>query len=436
MITRLTATNLDILNSLTESLFTVDKEFRILFMNSAAEKLTGFNLDDVKGKICKRVFECDLCVKDCAIIKALESNTPIHDLRSIINTKSGKKISIKLNATVLHDNNHEPVGGVVSFRKYDFNNDIESIESFYGIVGSSKIMTDLFSLVNEISLSNAAVLIEGETGTGKELFANSIQATSVRKDKCFLKVNCSAIPHNLLASELFGHAKGSFTDADKDRIGRFEIADKGTIFLDEIAEMPPSMQTQLLRVLQEGTFERVGESVTRKVDVRVIAATNMNIKDAIKQGKFREDLYYRLNVIPLRVPPLRERLDDIPLLVSHFIQKFNPQYNKKIYEIDEDALDILMQYNFPGNIRELENIIEYAFIRTKKDSSICRCSLPCYIKEQPDCDKKILGKERQINADDLLLLLRENKWNKTKVAELLNVNRTTLWRHLKEFGIE
>ncbi len=436
MLTELTATNLDILNSLTESLFTVDKEFRILFMNSAAEKLTGFNLDDVKGKICKRVFECDLCIKDCAIIKALESNTPIHDLRSIINTKDGKKLSIKLNAAVLHDKNKEPIGGVVSFRKYDFYNDVESIESFYGIVGSSKVMLDLYNLVNEISLSNAAVLIEGETGTGKELIANAIQATSIRKDRCYIKVNCSAIPPNLLASELFGHVKGSFTDADKDRIGRFEMADKGTIFLDEIAEMPTSMQTQLLRVLQEGTFERVGESVTRKVDVRVIAATNMDIKEAIKQGKFRGDLYYRLNVIPFSVPPLRKRMNDIPLLVKHFIQKFNPQYSKRICEIDDDALDILMQYNFPGNVRELENIIEYSFVRTKKDSSICRCSLPCYLKEQEDCDKKNFRVERQITAEELLLLLRENKWNKTKVAELLNINRTTLWRHLKEFGIE
>jgi transcriptional regulator with PAS, ATPase and Fis domain len=369
-------------------------------------------------------------------VKALESNAPIYDLRSIINTKYGRKISIKLNAAVLHDANREPVGGVVSFKKYDFNNEIEEIEKFYGIVGSSKVMKDIYNLVNEISISDAAVLIEGETGTGKELIANAIQATSCRKNKCFLKVNCSAIPPNLLASELFGHARGSFTDADKDRVGRFEMADKGTIFLDEIAEMPLSMQTQILRVLQEGTFERVGESFTRQVNVRVIAATNKNIKNAILEGKFREDLYYRLSVIPFQVPPLRKRLDDLPLLVKHFIQKFNPIYNKNICGLDHDVLEVLMHYNYPGNIRELENIIEYSFLRTKKDSSICRCSLPCYIKNQANIDRKLFRTERQINADELLQLLREYKWNKTKVAELLNVNRTTLWRHLKDFGIE
>ncbi|MBL1215317.1 MAG: sigma 54-interacting transcriptional regulator [Ignavibacteriae bacterium] len=436
MIAELTASNLDILNSLTESLFTVDKEFRILFMNSAAEKLTGFNLKDVKGKICKRVFECDLCLNDCAIVKALESRTAVSNLRSVISKNDGTKIEIKLNASILNNDLGEPIGGVVTFNEYDTKNRVEPIESFFGIVGFTNSMLDIYNLINEISLSNAAVLIEGETGTGKELVANAIQANSLRRENCYLKVNCSSFSQELLASELFGHVKGAFTDAKEDRIGRFELADSGTIFLDEIAEMPHSMQIQLLRVLQEGTFERVGEAITRKVDVRIIAATNRNLTDAIREGRFRQDLYYRLNVIPFHVPPLRERLNDIPPLTKHFIQKFNLQYNKNIIDIDDDAMEILMNHDFPGNVRELENIIEYTFVRTKKDHSICRCSLPCFLKQDINCGKRKMKVEKKITADILLTMLKENKWNKKKVAESLNVNRSTLWRYLKEFNIE
>jgi transcriptional regulator with PAS, ATPase and Fis domain len=237
-----------------------------------------------------------------------------------------------------------------------------------------------------------------------------------------------------MASELFGHVKGAFTDAVSDRVGRFELADKGTIFLDEITEMSPRMQTQILRVIQEGTFERLGESVTRKTDLRVIAATNLNMQEAITNGQFREDLFYRLNVIPVKVPPLRKRKEDIPYFVSHFLTKFNLLYSKNIIDIDPDALDILMEYDWPGNVREFENAIEYAFIRTKLKNSIGKCALPPDIKNKMESGCKEFKPFflKDISQHELIELLGNNKWNQTFVAKKLQINRTTLWRYLKK----
>jgi len=425
----------EILDSLAEGLFTVDKDFKINFFNSAAEKISGYKREDVLGKICKHVFNTNLCESDCPIAKALLNGNNIYDLESKYNCFDLKSFPVKINATVLKNSKNEPVGGVVSFR--DITNLIEidkylSTKNYHGIVGYSKSMMEIFELIEEISNSNASVLIQGETGTGKELIANAIQETSRRREQKFVKVNCSVLPHNLLASELFGHVKGAFTDAVSDRIGRFELADKGTIFLDEITEMPLNMQAQILRVIQEGAFERVGESVTRKVDVRIIAATNLKIKEALTTGKFREDLFFRLNVIPIEVPPLRNRKDDITFLIKHFIQKFNLIYKKNILDIDVDALDMLMQYDWPGNVREFENAIEYAFVRTKRENSICKCCLPPSIRNSVKIKCKeetvTLGK---INSRELFDLLEKNKWNKSAVAKILGVDRTTIWRYLK-----
>jgi two-component system response regulator AtoC len=275
-------------------------------------------------------------------------------------------------------------------------------------------------------------LIQGESGTGKELVANAIKATSKRKSKPFVKVNCSVFPENLLASELFGHVKGAFTDAVKDRLGRFELANEGTIFLDEIAEMPLQTQVQLLRVLQEGTFERVGESIPRKSDVRVIAATNIKIAEALKSGKLREDLYFRLNVIPIFIPPLRERVEDIPHLVNSFIKEFSKVYNKQIEDIDNEALDALIKYYWPGNVRELENIIEFLVVRTKQQI-IQFDSMPDSLKAAKNNFQSVTEHKRE-NPSELIQILEKHKWNKTKAAEELGVGRTTLWRMLKSLN--
>jgi len=433
----------EILNSLSEGIFSVDKEYKIRFFNSSAEKITGLNREQVIGKFCKDVFRSKFCDNQCPIVNVLELKKPIYDLETHFKF-NGMLKPVKLNSSIINNENSEPVGGVISFREV-----IPSVKTeeylkknhqFCGIVGLCKSMTDIFNLAIEIAESDASVLIAGETGTGKELIADAIQATSRRKDKPFVKVNCAVLPPNLLASELFGHIKGAFTDAVKDRTGRFELADNGTIFLDEIAEMPVQMQLQLLRVIQNGTFEKVGESNTRKVDVRVIAATNLNIEKAIKEGKFREDLFFRLNVIPVTVPPLRERKNDILFLAKHFLKKFSMIYKKEIIEIEQDALDCLIKYDWPGNVRELENAIEFAFIRTNSFESMSICKLPPAIRENYNCRKiEIEANSQQadsLKANEILSLLNRHKWNKSKVAREMGINRTTLWRHIKNFGLE
>jgi PAS domain S-box-containing protein len=425
----------DILDSIGEGLLTVDKNFKVNFFNRAAEQITGYNRDEVLGQFCKYVFKCEMCETKCPIGIILETGNSLYDFRSSIEIKDGSRKPVKLNAAILKNEDKDPVGGVISFRDLSeleaLKKDLSSTSSFYGIIGHGKAMQEIFKLIQEISNSDTTVLIQGESGTGKEMIANAIQATSKRKAEAFVKVNCSVFPENLLASELFGHIKGSFTDAVKDRPGRFEIANKGTIFLDEIAEMPLQTQVQLLRVLQEGTFERVGESITRKTDVRVIAATNLNVNEAIKKGKLREDLFYRLNVIPILIPPLRERVEDIPYLANHFISDYAQLYKKEIKDISDEALQLSINYSWPGNVRELENLIEYAVVRAKTNTIEIE-NFPINISITNETKKKSVQEFKRENPSKLVQLLEKHKWNKTKVAEELGIGRTTLWRRLKK----
>ncbi|WKZ68260.1 MAG: sigma 54-interacting transcriptional regulator [Melioribacteraceae bacterium] len=429
-----------ILDSLAEGVFVVDKEFKLIFVNKAAEKLLGRKSDDFLGSVCKSFCDSDQCQISCPIAEVLITGKKVYDLEANYQKSDGKSLPVKVNASVLEDDENNPIGGIVSFRDDSVNKSIEKLigsdSHFNGIVGRSKQMIEVFSTIKEIAESEATVLISGETGTGKELVANAIHAASNRSNKPFVKVNCAVLPENLLASELFGHVKGAFTDAVKDRIGRFELADGGTIFLDEIAEMPLHLQTQLLRILQEGTFERVGESMTRKIDVRVIAATNKNLKSEIANKKFREDLFYRLNVLPISIPPLREREDDILILAQFFVDKYAQKYNKNIKEISPDTIDLIQSYNWPGNVRELENAIEYSFVRSKRADSVCLCCLPPHIRPQQECKKQLHPRiiERDEKAEELLSLLRKNHWNKTKVAKLLGVDRSTIHRRLNNIS--
>lgn len=432
-----------ILNSLAEGVITVDKEFKITFINEAATKMTGFQRDEVIGKICKNVFKSEYCSENCPIARILKFGKSIFDYDSQIECKDSIPIPIRLNAALLKDENDNPSGGVITFRDISILKKIEGLlqeeSNFHGIISNSKTMKDIFTLVEQIADSDAPVLITGETGTGKELIANAIQTLSKRNNSKYVKVNCSVIPANLLASELFGHAKGAYTDAQKERVGRFELADGGTIFLDEIGEMPLQMQPQILRVVQDGTFERLGESTTKSVDVRIITATNIDLEKAIAEGKFREDLLYRLNVIHINLPSLKKRIDDIPLLANHFLKKYTIIYKKNIPYIDDECIEHLTRWHYPGNIRELENAIEYAVIRNKPDKSLCICAFPAKIRENIFCSQK-----NNVIPDDvlpfenasLLELLNQHKWNKTKVAQILGVDRTTLWRKLKAMGIK
>ncbi len=426
-----------ILDSISEGVFTVDKNFRIQFFNRAAENITGHHREEVLGRFCKQVFQAHSCTDDCPITRVLQTGSNVTDFKTRIRHGSRETIPIKLNASVLFGTQDDPIGGVVSFRSLADNGSGDRppahAAEFHGVVGRSRAMRQVFDLVEEISDSGATVLIRGESGTGKEMIANAIHATSRRRDKPLIKINCSVFPPDLLASELFGHIKGAFTGAMKDRPGRFELADGGTLFLDEVAEMPLQMQVQLLRVLQEGTFERIGESVTRRTDVRVIASTNVDIARALREGKFREDLYYRLNVIPLELPPLRERLEDVPHLVKHFLRKFSMTTGKKIHDIEDEALDCLVQYPWPGNVRELENALEYAFARTT-EAVIRLARLPLVIRRSYGQFHRFPAPKTD-EAWQLLALLERHHWNRTNVARELGIGRTTLWRKMKSLGI-
>lgn len=431
----------EILDNIAEGVFTVDKNFKINFFNRAAEDITGYNRAEAIGRFCKHVCQADMCVTRCPVAIALEIGKKVSDYEGRFRHHNGSEIHIRLNATVLRDESGEAVGGVISFRDISYlekiQTGLEKSTHYHGIIGHSKKMQEIFQLIEEIRDSDAAVLITGESGTGKEMIANAIQATSLRHEKPFVKINCSVFSPQLLASELFGHVKGAFTGAVKDRVGRFELAHTGTIFLDEVVEMPLEMQTQLLRVLQEGTFERVGESITRKVDVRIVAATNKDVDCALKDGKLREDLYYRLNVIPIHVTSLRDRAEDIPHLIQHMIQKYSFLTNKQISEIDSEAFDLIAGYPWPGNVRELENTIEYAFARTSDKAQIKVINLPARIREGTK-NYQGLSKINIHNGEviRILDLLEKYHWNKTKVAKIMGIGRTTLWRKMQKYGIE
>ena len=311
---------------------------------------------------------------------------------------------------------------------------------FENIVGTSNEMLGVLSMVAKVAKTESTVLISGESGTGKELIAKAIHLNSRRKNRSFVTINCGALPENLQESELFGHVRGAFTGAIREKRGLFQEANGGSLFLDEVGETAPSTQVKLLRFLQDGEIRRVGDNEAINVDVRLIAATNQNLEKAIEEGRFREDLYYRLNVIPIDIPPLRKRRDDIPLLVNHFLQKFVAKTNKKVTSVSQEAMAILTTWNWPGNVRELENVIERAVILTNK-SMIMLEDLPLSIhgsyskipESEDDIGEKTL---EQLEKHFILKTLEKYNWNQKKVSEILNISTTTLWRKLKAYGIE
>ncbi len=311
---------------------------------------------------------------------------------------------------------------------------LEKRYSFGNILGKNTRMQEVFELISDIANTDSTVLIQGESGTGKELIARAIHFNSHRKNKPFVVANCSAYSQNLLESELFGHEKGSFTGAIRRKIGRFELANGGTIFLDEIGEVSPPTQILLLRVLQDHRFERVGGEETLEVDVRVIAATNKNLTEEMKKGTFREDLYYRLNVIPIFVPPLRERKDDIPLLASYFLQKFSQERKKEVTTFSPEVMEVLLAHSWPGNVRELENVIDHAIIISKQDKVVPR-DLPQFLFQKPLPIQEFTTLE-DYEKNLILRTLQETNWNKHKASKKLNINRSTLYGKIKRYGLE
>ncbi len=439
MTTQLEQCTSTILDSIAEGVFTVDKDWHITTFNRAAEEIIGISHNEAIGRICRDVFHSSICDAQCALRESIEHNKQITRSIYIINV-DGERIPIKISATPLKDIKGNIIGGVETFINLSeiitLRKELYNKYSFSDIISKNKQMQNIFAILPDLAESDSTVLIEGDSGTGKELIALALHNLSRRKDKPCIIVNCAALPDTLLESELFGYKKGAFTDAYQDKLGRFALAEGGTIFLDEIGDVSPALQVHLLRVLQEKTYEPLGSTKSLKADVRIITATNKRLKDLMEQGKFREDLYYRLNVIRLYLPPLKERPEDIPLLIEHFVHKFRDLKGKNIIGISDEALIILMQYDFPGNIRELENIIEYSFILCKSDL-IEPQHLPEKFRPYKENNLSIstIKTLAEIEKQAIYNALVRNNWKRMATAKELNIDKGTLRRKILKYNL-
>jgi PAS domain S-box-containing protein len=430
-----------ILDSVSEGVFTVDLDWRITFFNQAAEKITGIQRQEAIGKYCRDVLRADVCETDCTLRQTMKTGKPIMNKAVHIIDAQGKKRAITISTALLKDRTGKIIGGVETFRDTSLieqlRKEIQGRYSCEDIISQSRKMQDIFAVLPNIAESNTTILIEGESGTGKELFARAIHNLSFRRDKPFVAVNCGALPHTLLESELFGYKAGAFTDAKKDKPGRFSLAQGGTIFLDEIGDISASVQVKLLRVLQDKTYEPVGGISPVKADVRIIAASNKKLDQLVKEGNFRDDLYYRINVMKLQLPPLKDRKEDIPLLVEHFISRFNQLHNKNICCATNEVTAILLSYEYPGNVRELENIIEHCFVLCEGEIIEAK-HLPSTVRPSTRTELEHTNESATIKQMEIILIkqaIKRNKGNKTAAAKQLGIDKSTLFRKMKAFDI-
>jgi PAS domain S-box-containing protein len=434
-----------ILDSIADGVFTVDGDWTITSFNRAAERITGVPREEAIGQKCFDVFRADICQESCALRKTLETGKEQINLRVTVLNHEGKSIPISISTAVLRDDRGEAIGGVETFRDLSteemLRKEIGGRYTFADIISKNHKMRGIFDVLPDIAQSESTVLIEGASGTGKELFARALHDLSRRGGKPFVAVNCAALPDTLLESELFGYVKGAFTDAKQDKPGRFALAAGGTIFLDEIGDVSTALQVKLLRVLQEREFEPLGSTGAVKADVRVIAATNSVLSDLVAEGRFRQDLFYRINVVRIILPPLSDRREDIPLLVDCFVHRFNASKGKEIDRVAPEVMAALMRHDFPGNIRELENIIEHAFVLCH-GPEIHLEHLPPELVEKAnspkttDADYVVNGSLREAEADAILDALRNHGGHRQRAAEELGIDVTTLWRKMKKFQIE
>lgn len=437
---------MNIVDTMRDGLMVVDPDGNILFFNRGAEEITGYSRSEVIGKPCV-LLDSDTCVvltasgrqKSCELFK----KGMICNKRCRIRARDGRAVYLLKNAVALKDSVTEEIIGAVETMTditslYMKELELEELKEelrkeywFMGLLGKSEPMQNLYEQIRNAATSEASVLIQGESGTGKNLVAKALHSLSRRKDGPFIGLNCASLNEHLLESELFGHKKGSFTGAISDRIGRFEAANNGTIFLDEIGDMPLIMQAKLLKVLEEKVVERVGEHKPIPVNVRLISATNHDLNKLVSEEKFREDLFYRINSIVIKTPPLRERVEDIPVLAFHFLKKIAVVNNKDIRRISPHALEVLETYNWPGNVRQLINALDYSAITCKSDT-VEITDLPDYILHT----KKPEAGDNHVDRERIRLALLMFKGNKTLTAKHLGISRVTLWKKLKEYGID
>ncbi|MBD3169775.1 MAG: PAS domain-containing protein [candidate division Zixibacteria bacterium] len=431
---------LTIVDSISDGVFAVDNELKITFLNQSAERITGYTEQEAIGKRCKEIFRSNICDDNCALKETMSTGKPVVNRPVCMTNKSGKNVPISISSALLKDMDGNIIGGVETFRDLDLvdrlRKDFQAKYTMEDMVSRNKAMLEMFEILPAIANSDSAVLIEGETGTGKELVARALHRLSSRNKNDFISINCGALPDNLLESELFGYIAGAFTDAKTDKKGRFALADKGTLFLDEIADISPAMQVKLLRVLQEKTYEPLGATKSERSDARIVAASIKPLDELVDEGEFRPDLYYRINVVKLVIPPLRERNEDIPLLVDHFIGQFNRLRKKDISGLSPPALNLLMNHDFPGNVRELENIIEHAFV-------LCRGGLirpehlPNHIQYSRSTPAiEVSNSMKDMESLFILAALKRNNWSRKETSRELGIHPTTLYRKIKKLGLK
>ncbi len=429
-----------ILESISDGVFTVDLDWRITSFNRAAEKITGINRDEAIGRPCSEVFRSSMCEAECALRQTLQTGKPIIGKSGYIIDASGTRIPISVSTAVLRGPKGAITGGAETFRDLSeveaLRRELEGRLQVGELVSRNPLMQKLFEALPAIAASPSTVLILGETGTGKDLLARTIHDLSPRRNGPFVAVNCAALPETLLESELFGYKSGAFTGAVKDKPGRFAIAKGGTIFLDEIGDVSPALQVRLLRVLDEHTYEPLGATRSEAADVRVVVATNKDLAEQTRKGAFREDLYYRVNVVRLELSPLRRRKEDIPLLVERFIERFNRLQRKSVQGISAEALSLLMARDWPGNVRELENVIERAFILCS-DGFLEIAHLPEEVKRQGASAStySIQTAHDLLETQTIRAALERNHYNRTAAARELRIHKTTLFRKMKRLGI-
>ena len=442
-----------IVDTMTDGLMVVDSEGVIVSINQAMEEISGYSKGELIGKSCE-LLECDTCFKTradghdkyCALFK----DGVVTRRKCTLRKKDGSRIHLYKNATILKDRSDRVIGGVETWTDLTevvakdrvisrLRKELSSEDAFHGILGKSAAMVQVFDLISSAAQSEAPVIIYGESGTGKELIASAIHKLGPRRKGPFIKVNCAALSESLLESELFGHVKGAFTGADRTRVGRFEAANGGDIFLDEIGDLPLSTQVKLLRVLQEKEIEKVGDHRPLSIDVRILAATNQDLSTLMEEGRFREDLYYRIGVIPIHLPPLRERREDVPLLIEAFINRIHLKADKPISGMSREALDLLFSYDWPGNVRELINVIEYSFVLCH-EGEIMPNHLPARVtgKQPSMAPRRRAVKKQNDDAERKRILeaLAATGGNQSKAAEILGISRVTLWKRLKAFDIQ
>jgi len=429
-----------ILDNIADGVFTVDGQMRITSFNRSAELITGVPSEEALGRRCSEVLRASICEERCVLRQTMATGkTMVHKEITIVRS-DGRRLPIGISTALLRDASGRIIGAVESFRDMslvaELRRELKGQYTFADIIGKSDKMQLIFKTLPQIAESDAAVLVEGESGTGKEMIAQAVHSLSPRRRRPFLAINCAALPDTLLESELFGYKAGAFTGARRDKPGKFALVRNGTLFFDEIADITPALQVKLLRVLQDGIFEPLGSVRPVTSGARIVAASNRNLAARVRTGEFRKDLYYRINVVRIELPPLRERMDDLPLLLDHFLERFSRRRGKQIHQVSPQALSVLMTHDYPGNIRELENIIEHAFVMCHGDTI-----LPEHLPY--DLAPKIAGAEpsgemrlKDLEARYIWDALRRNHWNRAATARALGVSRSTFFRKVRDLRIE